>query len=100
MGNEMFNSCRTTWKERWREHNHGLDQDRLVKELRLSGISTIEQSGRFLLETYPPKMNGKFARPAVSRGTARASLLDVNLTGIFCFILSKKEADRPASDAA
>ena len=30
------------------ERNHGLDQDRLVKELRLAGISTIEEANRFL----------------------------------------------------
>jgi hypothetical protein len=32
--------------------NHGLDQDRLVKELQLAGISTIEDANRFLEETY------------------------------------------------
>jgi hypothetical protein len=49
------------------ERNHGLDQDRLVKELRLAGISTIEQANRFLLETYLPR---EFARPAASREDA------------------------------
>jgi hypothetical protein len=34
------------------ERNHKLDQDRLVKELRLAGISTIEDGNKFLLETY------------------------------------------------
>jgi hypothetical protein len=28
------------------ERNHGLDQDRLVKELRLAGISTIQEANR------------------------------------------------------
>jgi len=42
------------------ERNHGVDQDRLVKELRLAGISTIEEANIFLLETYLPYMNNKF----------------------------------------
>jgi hypothetical protein len=67
------------------ERNCGLDQDRLVKELRLAGISTIREANRFLLETCLPKMNGKFARPAASREDARVPLLGVNLTDIFCF---------------
>ncbi len=35
-------------------------QDRLVKELRLAGISTIEEANKFL-ETYIPKFNAKFS---------------------------------------
>lgn len=35
-------------------------QDRLVKELRLTGIQTIEEANKFL-ETYIPKFNAKFA---------------------------------------
>jgi len=42
---------------------HGVDQERLVKELRLSGISTIEQANIFLLETYLPYMNNKQVQP-------------------------------------
>jgi hypothetical protein len=46
------------------ERNHGVDQDRLVKALRLEGISALEEANRFLWKTYLPKMNGKFSRPA------------------------------------
>ena len=49
------------------ERSHGVDQDRLVKELRLRGISTIEEANRFLESEYTPQCNGKFAvRPASS----------------------------------
>jgi hypothetical protein len=65
------------------ERNHGLDQDRLVKELRLAGVSTIEEANRFLLETYLPKMNGKFSRPATNDADARAPLGTVYLTVCF-----------------
>jgi hypothetical protein len=42
------------------ERNHGVYQDRFVKELRLAGISTIEAANKFLSETYLPKINTKF----------------------------------------
>jgi hypothetical protein len=45
------------------ERYHGPDQDRLVKELRLAGISTIEGANKFPGKTYLPKINGKFSCP-------------------------------------
>jgi transposase len=49
------------------ERSFGTEQDRLVKELRLAGISTIETANRFLDETYLPDRNQRFAvRPASS----------------------------------
>lgn len=36
-------------------------QDRLVKEMRLEGISTIEEANRFLRDIYIPRYNAKFA---------------------------------------
>jgi transposase len=67
------------------ERNHGIDQDRLVKELRLAGISTIEEANRFLEETYLPKMNRKFSKPPAKKIDAHVPLGDVNLTDILCF---------------
>jgi hypothetical protein len=52
------------------ERNHARDQDRLVKELRLAGISTIAEANRFLEETCLPKINGKFSRPAADPADA------------------------------
>jgi hypothetical protein len=42
------------------ERMNGTLQDRLVKELRLAGITTIEEANKFL-EEYIPKFNAKFA---------------------------------------
>jgi len=42
------------------ERMNGTLQDRLVKELRLAGVSTIEEANIFL-EKYIPKFNAKFA---------------------------------------
>ena len=42
------------------ERANGTLQDRLVKEMRLEGINTIEQANRFLEEVFLPKYNEKF----------------------------------------
>lgn len=44
------------------ERLFGTLQDRLVKELRLAKISTIEEANKFLEEIFIPKFNSKFAR--------------------------------------
>ncbi|GMO19131.1 MAG: ISNCY-like element ISTde1 family transposase [Treponemataceae bacterium] len=67
------------------ERNHGLDQDRLVKELRLAGISTIETANKFLLETYLPKINAMFSKPAKSPQDAHIPLFNTDLSNVFCF---------------
>jgi transposase len=66
------------------ERNHGVDQDRLVKELRLAGISTIAEANRFLEKTYLPKMNKKFSRPAAKPEDAHVPLGNVDLKNIMC----------------
>ena len=66
------------------ERNHGVDQDRLVKALRLEGISSIEEANRFLLENYLPKMNEKFSRPARDKDDAHVTLGKVKLDDILC----------------
>jgi hypothetical protein len=67
------------------ERNHGIDQDRLVKELRLAGISTIAEANEFLEKTYLPKMNKKFNRPPADTADAHVPLGNVKLKEIFCF---------------
>ena len=67
------------------EKNHRTDQDRLVKEMRLAGISTIACANAFLESYYLPKMNGKFSRPASDSADAHAPLGDANLKNIFCY---------------
>jgi transposase len=67
------------------ERNHQVYQDRLVKELRLAGISTIEEANKFLRETYLPKINAKFARPPRESEDGHAPLLKTDPREIFCF---------------
>ena len=66
------------------ERNHGVDQDRLVKELRLAGIATIAEANRFLEKNYLPKMNRAFSRPAAKPENAHVPLGDVSLKDIMC----------------
>jgi len=72
------------------ERNHGLDQDRLVKELRLNGISTITEANSFLEKSYLPKMNRKFSRPPADPADVHVPLGNVRLKDIFCFEYERK----------
>ena len=43
------------------ERTNGTFQGRLVNELKLNGITTIEESNKYLTEVFVPKFNSKFA---------------------------------------
>lgn len=66
------------------ERNHGLDQDRLVKELRLAGISTIAEANEFLATTYTAQINEKFAVSARVQADYHRSATGYDLPAIFC----------------
>ncbi len=67
------------------ERSHGVDQDRLIKELRLAGISTIAEANRFLDEVYTPKSNRRFAVPAASSVDAHRRLTGLDLKAILSY---------------
>jgi len=48
------------------ERTHGTNQDRLIKKLRLKGISSYEEMNRYLREEYIPAHNARFARAPLS----------------------------------
>jgi transposase len=52
------------------ERNFGTWQGRLPQELRLAGVTTLEQANRFLRERYITEFNHKFTVPAAQKGTA------------------------------
>ena len=59
-------------------------QDRLIKELRLAGVSTLEEANAFL-ETYLPKYNARFAKRPIKNGNLHRPLpKNLNLDEIFC----------------
>jgi len=72
------------------ERNHGVDQDRLVKALRLEDISNLEQANQFLLEKYLPKMNEKFSRPARNSDDAHVNPGKVKLEDILCMEFDRR----------
>ena len=43
------------------ERTNGTFQDRLINELKLNGINTIEKANKYLTEVFIPKFNSKFA---------------------------------------
>jgi len=63
------------------ERNFGTWQGRLPQELRLAGISQLEEANRFLRERYIAEFNRKFTVPAAQKGTAfrRCGRTDLDL---------------------
>jgi len=62
------------------ERSFGTWQGRLPQELRLAGMTTVEEANRFLREHYIAEFNAKFTVAAAGKGTAfrRASRTDLN----------------------
>jgi transposase len=52
------------------ERNFGTWQNRLPQELRVAGITTLEEANRFLRDRYIAEFNGQFSVPAQEKGTA------------------------------
>ena len=76
------------------ERSHGVDQDRLVKELRLLGIATLEAANRFLEQVYLPRINERFAVAPESAVDAHRSSEGFDLAAVF----SVQEERRVAND--
>lgn len=74
------------------ERANGTFQDRLVTELRLAGISTLEEANLFL-QGYLPRYNEHFAvPPAQSEPAYRTVSPDLDIEGILCFKERRKVA--------
>jgi transposase len=66
------------------ERKHGLTQDRLVKELRLAGISTIAEANK-LVASWLPAINERFSVPPVDTTDGHRPVPGgTDLDGIFC----------------
>jgi transposase len=59
-------------------------QDRLVNELRVAGITTLEAANAYLQDTFLPQHNATFARPARDPASAFVPLGKVDLDAILC----------------
>ena len=59
-------------------------QDRLVKELALAGIETVEAANAFLREVYIPAHNARFAVESEQPGTGFVAIPGVDLDEVLC----------------
>src|SRR5438876_314897 len=59
-------------------------QDRLVNELRLAGIATLEAANAYLRERFIPDHNARFSHPPADSTAALVALGDVDLDQILC----------------
>lgn len=68
------------------ERNHGVYQDRFVKELRLRGIATIEGANKLLQQGFIDKLNSKFMKAPHSTEDAHVALTpEQNMDDILCW---------------
>jgi hypothetical protein len=66
------------------ERNFSTDQDRLIKEMRLLGISTMEEGNQYLEDVYIDYWNTRFAvEPAEARNAHRKLPKKANLEALF-----------------
>lgn len=66
------------------ERTFGTLQDRLVKELRLAGVGTIEEANMFL-EEFMPRHNKRFAKMALKQGDLHRRLpMGIKFRDILC----------------
>jgi transposase len=71
------------------ERLFGTLQNRLVKELALAGIATVEDANDYIRAVYIPDHNARFAVRAEQAGSAFVAISGVDLTEILC-----EQADR------
>jgi len=72
------------------ERNFGTSQDRLVKELRLLGISTMAEANRYLEDVYLGYWNERFAvEPAATKNAHRTLSKKADLDALFADTLTR-----------
>jgi transposase len=66
------------------ERTFGTLQDRLVKELKLAGVTDVEAANAFIREVYLPAHNARFAVEPDAAGSAFVPIQGVDLDEILC----------------
>lgn len=59
-------------------------QDRLVNELRVHGIRSLERANRYLIERFVPAYNAEFGKPPADTTTVFVPLGETDLDTILC----------------
>ena len=70
------------------ERLFGTFQDRLIKEMRVANIKTYPQANQFLVTTFLPDYNARFALPSIE-SVYRPLPQQLNLDTIFCWKLER-----------
>jgi len=83
LGVEVIHARSPQAKGRVERANQTL-QDRLVKDMRLAGISTIDEANAFVQNGYIEKHNKKFAVVATEPGDAHRPVVGFDLNNVFC----------------
>jgi transposase len=74
------------------ERNHGVYQDRFVKELRLRGIRSIEQANAMLSGGFFEGLNRRFAKKAASDADCHVPIGTTDLRSVFCYEVQRSVA--------
>jgi len=72
------------------ERSNRTHQDRLIKEMRLRNISTIEAANQFLRDCYMNQHNVKFAKEPADSTNVHRPIQGINLNNIFCIKEERK----------
>jgi hypothetical protein len=75
------------------ERANGTFQGRLIQELRIEGISTIENANTYLINTFIPNFNNKFALNYISFQSAFETSPDQNKINYTLAILTTRKID-------
>jgi len=69
------------------ERLFGVLQDRMIPEMRLAGITNMEDANKWLVELYIDRHNARFARPAPEKGSAfrKISKKEIHRTIAFAY---------------
>lgn len=72
------------------ERNHGVYQDRFVKELRLQNIRTIAQANQLLASSFIDDLNRRFEKQAREPQSAHRSIEGLDLNQMLCWDYSRQ----------
>ena len=74
------------------ERNHGVYQDRFVKEMRLRGIRSIEEANALLSGGFFEGLNRRFAKQAAEEADCHVPIGTTDLRAIFCYEVQRSVA--------
>lgn len=74
------------------ENKFGTLQDRLVKEMRLAGLSSAAEANAWLRKRFIPAYNRKFAKPAAKKGDLHRKPSATELSEVLPFVFCRRES--------